>query len=506
MIFYLIFAVHLIRAQSCINKHDTTYTGSYHHRYQNWEDMAREKLERALKSSQTVREYRQWVATTNKKKAPSVHYISDFDMDRVDSKLQVVTACDPRSLVILLDASLMQYEKLKSEEINIWSMLSIFTYQQIAQRLTTMHALDQPFRTLVAVYGRTVEVLLDRKIQSVDDIQAIFTEKVMGEDAIYRFFNLAKEIRSSEEIQKHAEQAIRTVSNLITETVVLTVPVPFHWVIVTDRVQVKHLALTKEFNIDTLSNVKLNNREILLTTSNPDGTHLVSLINDGGTDVFTMDQDVIGWNIDMETSFCRIDPHRIFFLAFNDDYKMEHDERKAARLRRFPTPPYLAEHGKRIKRMMKMLGPESDALLERSILTPPEPISLPTDYNMTRSGCRGRRVSPNLDDQLDKFFGVYDSVKLLTPAGKLMFYSSGGPRGQWVQRSFKFTNQYFELMDRALEGYGLEKDKSKFVTENGMKNYEEYKQKGDGIFTQSDENRLWNWGGDEVEQELHFIE
>ena len=95
----------------------------------------------------------------------------------------------------------------------------------------------------------------------------------------------------------------------------------------------KHLALTKEFNIDTLSNVKINNRAILLTTSNPDGTHLVSQIEDGGTDVLTMDQDVIGWNIDMETKFCHIDPHRFFFLAHDDDYKMESDPRKAARLR-----------------------------------------------------------------------------------------------------------------------------------------------------------------------------
>ena len=65
----------------------------------------------------------------------------------------------------------------------------------------------------------------------------------------------------------------------------------------------KHLSLTKEFNIDTLSNIKINSREILLTTSNPDGTHLVSLIEDGATDVLSMDEDVVGWNVDMETKF-----------------------------------------------------------------------------------------------------------------------------------------------------------------------------------------------------------
>ena len=64
-------------------------------------------------------------------------------MQKIESKLQVVTACEPRSLVILLDASLLQYEKLKNNDINVWSTFSIFTYQQIAQRLTTMHALGK---------------------------------------------------------------------------------------------------------------------------------------------------------------------------------------------------------------------------------------------------------------------------------------------------------------------------------------------------------------------------
>ena len=59
----------------------------------------------------------------------------------------------------------------------------------------------------------------------------------MGEEAIYSFFELAKTQRTSEQIQKDAEQSIRIVSNMITEKEVLEEPLPFHWVIVTDRVQ-----------------------------------------------------------------------------------------------------------------------------------------------------------------------------------------------------------------------------------------------------------------------------
>ena len=153
----------------------------------------------------------------------------------------------------------MQYEKLKNEEINIWPMLSIFTYQQIAQRLTTMHSLGKPFRTFIAVYAHSVEVLLDRKIEKVDDIQKIFTEKIMGEEAIYSFFELAKTQRSSEQIQKDAEQSIRIVSNMISDKEVLEEPLPFHWVIVTDRVQVRDLKKKNNFLlVNYLSNPSLS--------------------------------------------------------------------------------------------------------------------------------------------------------------------------------------------------------------------------------------------------------
>ena len=57
---------------------------------------------------------------------------------------------------------------------------------------------------------------------------------------------------------------------------------PYHWVIVTNHVQVKHMAFTKEFNIETLTNVKLHsNGSVLLTTSNADGSNRISFLSEG---------------------------------------------------------------------------------------------------------------------------------------------------------------------------------------------------------------------------------
>ena len=57
---------------------------------------------------------------------------------------------------------------------------------------------------------------------------------------------------------------------------------PYHWVIVTNHVQVKHMAFTKEFNIETLTNVKLHsNGSVLLTTSNADGSNRISYLSEG---------------------------------------------------------------------------------------------------------------------------------------------------------------------------------------------------------------------------------
>ena len=43
------------------------------------------------------------------------------------------------------------------------------------------------------------------------------------------------------------------------------------------------MAFTKEFNIETLTNVKLHsNGSVLLTTSNADGSNRISFLSEGG--------------------------------------------------------------------------------------------------------------------------------------------------------------------------------------------------------------------------------
>ena len=85
--FYFLFGI--IYAQSCIKRDDHTYTGNYHFQYANWEEMAKVKVNKMLKSGKTIEDYRRWMKTTHRE--PSVHYIKDFDMKKVENKLQVVT-------------------------------------------------------------------------------------------------------------------------------------------------------------------------------------------------------------------------------------------------------------------------------------------------------------------------------------------------------------------------------------------------------------------------------
>ena len=61
-------------------------------------------------------------------------------------------------------------------------------------------------------------------------------------------------------------------------------------------------------------------------------------------------------------------------------------------------------------------------------------------------------------------------------------------------------------MDKALSDYGVDPSTVKFMSsESGKLEYEEYKRKENGIFTHSEENRLWNWDSDEDGQELLFV-
>ena len=65
------FLIGIIYAQSCIKRDDHTYTGSYHYQYANWEEMARVKVNKMLKSGKTIEDYRRWMKTTHRE--PSVH-------------------------------------------------------------------------------------------------------------------------------------------------------------------------------------------------------------------------------------------------------------------------------------------------------------------------------------------------------------------------------------------------------------------------------------------------
>ena len=74
--------------------------------------------------------------------------------------------CEPRSLVVLLDASLAA-QSTREDNSDIWTALPIFTYQQIAQRLTHTHTSKTEFRAIVGVYGKRMKILFDKKVKDV---------------------------------------------------------------------------------------------------------------------------------------------------------------------------------------------------------------------------------------------------------------------------------------------------------------------------------------------------
>ena len=105
------------------------------------------------------------------------------------------------------------------------------------------------------------------------------------------------------------------------------------------------MAFTKEFNIETLTNVKLHsNGSVLLTTSNADGSNRISFLSEGTTlfklslrksynlqavnyspikganNISQLEQDVVAWNIELESNFCYIDPQRLLILGYNATY------------------------------------------------------------------------------------------------------------------------------------------------------------------------------------------
>ena len=82
--------------------------------------------------------------------------------------------------------------------------------------------------------------------------------------------------------------------------------------------------------------------------------------------------------------------------------------------------------------------------------------------------------------------------KYLTTEGKLLFKPSGGPAGQWMQRSFQFNHNYLTLFDANLKEYGIDPSDSNHkvhVNELYYSNFDKYKRK----FLTKAPNDLTNW-------------
>ena len=114
-----------------------------------------------------------------------------------------------------------------------------------------------------------------------------------------------------------------------------------------------------------------------------------------------------------------------------------------------------------------------------------------TDYNFTRAGSRGSQIT-NFDDHLSTLIDMEDGNKLLTKRGIQTFKSSGGLRGHWIQRGFKFAHQYQTLLDRALEDFGIDPS-SKLLVQNQEVDFDDFKKSGIGPLVQTEPNRLWDW-------------
>ena len=80
----------------------------------------------------------------------------------------------------------------------------------------------------------------------------------------------------------------------------------------------------------------------------------------------------------------------------------------------------------------------------------------------------------------------------MTTEGKLLFKPSGGPAGQWMQRSFQFSYNYLTLFDANLKDYGIDPSDSNHkvhVNELYYSNFDKYKKK----FVTKTPNDLTNW-------------
>ena len=90
----------------------------------------------------------------------------------------------------------------------------------------------------------------------------------------------------------------------------------------------------------------------------------------GAKHVSQLEQDVVAWNIELESNFCYIDPQRLLILGYNATYgdnSAYKNETTRIRNRRFPSRRYLSDHARRYRHVMKMLG--EDQSIQRNGLT-----------------------------------------------------------------------------------------------------------------------------------------
>ena len=182
-----------------------------------------------------------------------------------------------------------------------------------------------------------------------------------------------------------------------------------------------------------MTNLKLQGGgEVLLTTSTSDGENYVATIEDGATNVSKLESDVVGWNIEVESNFCRIDPQRMLILGYNAAArKAPYDDFDRPRRVKFPDKRYLTDHARRYRYVMKMLGESNEEKRKPSNIPIALPgINLPTDYDFIRAGSRGRRYG-NAEEQHEIYFrDTDDDSKRLSKKGKMIFKSTGGPKGE----------------------------------------------------------------------------
>ena len=135
----------------------------------------------------------------------------------------------------------------------------------------------------------------------------------------------------------------------------------------------------------------------------PDVAH----IDEGAIDVSKLESDVVGWNIEVESNFCRIDPQRMLILGYNavsSDGQSPYNDVDRPRRIKFPDKRFLSNHSRRYRYVMKMLGESNDEQRNASNIPVALPgIKLAGDHEFIRAGSRGRKYGGN-DEQHEIYF------------------------------------------------------------------------------------------------------